>query len=98
MGELRFSWDPAKAAANERKHGVSFTEAESVFSDEAALLLDDPEHSGAEERFLLLGLSAQLRVLLVVHAYREGDDTIRIISAWKASRSERDQYAARWQP
>ena len=98
MGELRFTWDPAKAAANERKHGVSFTEAETVFSDEAALLFDDEEHSVNEERFLLLGLSARLRVLLVVHAHQEADDTIRIISAWKATRSERDQYAARWQP
>jgi len=97
MGELRFEWDPAKAAANEHKHGVSFPEAQTVFSDEHALLLDDPDHSEGEDRFILLGLSAALRLLVVVHCYQESEDTIRLISARKATRSERRHYAARWQ-
>ena len=98
MGELRFQWDPAKAEANERKHGITFAEAETVFSDEHALLVDDPDHSDTEERFILLGLSATLRVLVVVHCYREKDDVIRLISARKATRPEQAQYTARWQP
>jgi uncharacterized protein len=99
MGELRFEWDPAKAAANERKHRISFSEAETVFSDEHALLLDDPDHSSPdEERFILLGLSAGLRVLVVVHGYRAPDDTIRLISARKATPPERRHYTARWHP
>ena len=99
MGEPRFDWDPAKAAANERKHGISFAEAETVFSDEHALLLDDPDHSSLEEeRFILLGLSAGLRVLVVVHCYRTPDDIIRLISARKATPPERQHYTARWRP
>ena len=96
MGDLRFEWDPAKAATNRRKHGVSFAEGETVFSDEHALLLEDPDHSATEGRFILLGLSAALRVLVVVHSYREQDAVIRLISARKATRSERAQYAKRW--
>ena len=96
MGELRFEWDPRKAAANRRKHGVSFTEAETVFADEHALLLADPEHSDAEDRFLLLGLSAGLRMLVVVHCYRAGDTVIRLVSARRADPSERRQYDERW--
>jgi uncharacterized DUF497 family protein len=96
MAELRFEWDPAKAAANLRKHGVSFDEAETVFSDEHALLLDDPDHSADEERFILIGLSAALRMVVVCHGYRERGDVIRLISARKATRIERHNYAARW--
>jgi len=96
MSELRFEWDPRKAAANRRKHGVSFTEAESVFADEHALLLDDPEHSDTEDRFLLLGLSGALRDLVVVHCYRAGDAVIRLISARRADAEERRQYDERW--
>lgn len=69
MSDLHFEWDPAKAAANLRKHGVSFEEAETVFWDERGLLIDDPEHSIGEQRFVLLGLSARLRILIVVHYY-----------------------------
>jgi hypothetical protein len=99
VGELRFEWDPAKAAANERKHGITFAEAETVFSDEHALLLDDPDHSSTDEdRFILLGLSAGLRVLVVVDCYRAPDDAIRLISARKATPSERQHYTARWRP
>jgi hypothetical protein len=93
---LRFEWDPAKAAENLRKHGVSFEEAQAVFADERALLLDDPGHSEGEDRFVLLGLSAAGRLLVVVHCYREADAVIRIISARKATRSERASYLARW--
>ena len=96
MSAPRFDWDSAKARENLRKHGVSFEEAQTVFDDEQALLLDDPDHSVGEQRYVLLGLSAPLRVLLVVHSYREDDDVIRIISARKATRTERAQYGARW--
>jgi hypothetical protein len=98
MSEIRFEWDPRKAAANRRKHGIPFEEAESVFSDEHALLIDDPEHSADEDRFVLLGLSAALRVLIVVHCYRTDESIIRLISARKADRQERELYARRWQP
>lgn len=95
MGELRFEWDPRKAAANRRKHGVSCTEAESVFADEHALLLDDPAQSDTEDRFVLLGLSATLRVLVGVHCYRANDAVIRLISARRADAEERRHYE-RW--
>ncbi len=98
MSDLRFEWDPRKAAANRRKHGVSFTEAESVFADEHALLLDDPEHSQTEDRFVLLGLSSTLRVLVVVHCYRASEAVIRLISARRANGDERRQYDERWAP
>jgi uncharacterized DUF497 family protein len=94
MSEIRFRWDPRQAKSNETKHGVSFEEAETVFYDEQALLLEDPQPPEAEERFVLLGLSAVLRVLVVVHALR-GEDAIRIISARKATREERQQYQER---
>lgn len=93
MSSLTFTWDPAKARTNQKKHGVSFLEAETVFVDERARLLDDPEHSDDEERFILLGLSVRLRVLVVVHAYWEAAGVIRIISARKATPRERGQYA-----
>jgi uncharacterized DUF497 family protein len=96
MPELRFEWDDAKERENRRKHRVSFEEAESVFADEWALLIDDPEHSDDESRFILMGLSARLRVLVVVHAYRETAGIIRIISARKADARERDMYNERW--
>jgi len=98
VSDLRFEWDARKDAANRRKHGVSFVEAETVFSDEDALLLDDPGHSTSEDRFVLLGLSSVLRLLVVSHTYREGDDIIRLISARKATRVERAQYDQRWRP
>ncbi len=91
---LRFEWDSAKAAANVRKHGVSFEEARTVFEDDEALIIPDPAHSVGEERFVLLGLSAALRVLVVVHCEREGGAVIRIVSARKADRGERDDYAS----
>ena len=95
MPELRFEWDSAKAKRNLRGHGVSFEEAETVFSDDLAILAPDPDHSGQEDRFLLLGFSVGFRILVVVHCYRE-HDVIRIISARKATLSERAQYRTRW--
>lgn len=96
MPELSFTWDDRKAAENERKHGVSFEEAQTVFADDYALLIDDPEHSAHEDRFILMGLSGRLRILVVVHGYREAEKIIRIISARKANRKERDMYNQRW--
>ena len=89
---IQFEWDPKKAASNEKKHGVSFEEARTVFFDENAKLIDDPDHSEDEERFVLLGLSSSLRVILVCHCYREEGGVIRIISARKASSHESKQY------
>ncbi len=97
MPDLRFDWDSKKDTQNRRKHRVSFDEAESVFVDEHALLIDDPEHSTVEDRFIVLGLSAKLRILVVAHAYREDEGVIRVISARKATRKERDIYNQRWQ-
>ena len=98
MADLRFEWDPQKAQANLKKHGVSFVEASTVFADERALLIDDPEHSDDEDRFILLGLSAALRTLVVCHCYRERENTIRLISARKATKRERGEYEKRWSP
>ena len=95
MRRLRFEWDPRKAAANVRKHGVSFEEARTVFYDENALLRPDEEHSDEEDRFLLLGLSGRLRTLVVCHCHRQADEVIRLISARKANAVERQQYENR---
>jgi uncharacterized protein len=91
-GRLDFTWNPAKAQKNLRKHGVSFEEAETVFYDDQARLVDDPDHSESEDRFILLGLSRALRALVVVHVYRESDTVINIISARKATPQERTAY------
>ena len=98
MADLQIEWDARKNTANKRKHGVSFEEAATVFADERALFREDPDHSTAEERFILLGLSASLRTLVVCHCYRHAEDVIRIISARKATKSERAAYARRWKP
>jgi len=92
MSELAFHWDPKKEALNQEKHGVSFEEAKSVFYDESAKLIHDPDHSDDEERFILLGFSSALRLLVVCHCYRENESTIRIISARKATKSESKNY------
>ena len=97
MEELRFEWDEAKNAENLRKHGLSFQEGMTVFYDENALLIGDPDHSQDEDRFLLLGLSIRLRTLVVCHCYRESQGAIRIISARRADRSEREHYNLRIQ-
>ena len=98
MSDIRFEWDEKKHSVNKRKHGVSFTEGQTAFADENGLLIDDPDHSDDEERFILLGLSSSLRLLVVSHTYREDDATIRIISARKATHSEQEQYWKRRQP
>jgi uncharacterized protein len=88
----RFEWDPGKSRANLKKHRVSFEEAKTVFFDEGALVASDPDHSADEDRFLIIGFSIQLRVLLVCFCEREEGDVIRIISARKATRKEQGQY------
>ena len=93
---LRFEWDERKNVRNQRKHGVSFDEAETVFLDDQALLLDDPDDTRREDRFILLGLSAAMRVLVVCHCYRASGDVIRLISARKATATERRGYFERW--
>lgn len=92
MSTLHFEWDDRKAAANITKHGVSFEEARSVFVDERAKLISDPDHSEDEDRFVLLGLSSALRLLLVCHCYRSENNAIRIISARKATAKESKSY------
>lgn len=85
---IDFAWDDQKDKANQKKHGISFDEARSAFYDDNARLIEDPDHSDKEDRFILLGLSIKLNVLTVIHCYREREDKIRIISARKATRSE----------
>ena len=92
MNGLRFVWDAGKNLANRRKHGVSFEEAQTAFHDENAMVYFDPDHSEEEDRFILLGMSFQLRVLVVCHCYREGESVIRIISARKADKREQETY------
>jgi uncharacterized DUF497 family protein len=92
MSTLRFEWDERKAITNERKHDVSFAEARTVFFDERARLIGDPDHSEDEDRFVLLGLSSTLRLLLVCHCYRAEDGIVRIISARKATVHESKSY------
>ena len=91
---IRFEWDKAKAAANIRKHGIAFEEAQSVFYDEFAVQFFDDDHSPDEERFLLLGMSAGARLLLVCHCERDAGLAIRIISARKATRRESAFYGS----
>ena len=92
MGNIKFEWDARKASANKKKHGVTFEEARTVFFDENAKLFDDPDRCDDEERFVLLGLSSSLNVVLVCHCFREVGNVIRIISARKASTHESKQY------
>lgn len=95
MDDLRFVWDPRKATANARKHGVTFEEAETVFLDDNALLIRDPDHSDDEFRFVLLDVSTRLRTPIVCHCYRESESEIRLISAQKTDRQERRKYSKR---
>jgi uncharacterized DUF497 family protein len=92
VGNIEFVWDPRKARSNKTKHGVSFEEAQTVFLDENARLLDDPDHSEEEQRFVLLGFSFQARCLIVSHCYRESDSVIRLISARRAIPQEEEMY------
>jgi uncharacterized DUF497 family protein len=92
VNKISFLWDDKKNKANQKKHRVSFEEAQSVFFDEDAIEYFDPAHSESEDRFIMLGLSAHLRVLVVCHCYRENDSKIRIISARRATKNERESY------
>jgi uncharacterized protein len=92
MIELRFEWDPKKASSNEKKHGIAFTEAQTVFLDEDALVIPDPDHSQTENRFIILGLSHATRMLVVVHCFRAEGAVIRIISARRAGAKEQQPY------
>ena len=93
MDQLRFEWDKQKSALNRDKHGVTFEEAQTVFFDPHALIIDDPDHSLTEERFIIMGVSRALRLLVVAHCYRTDEGTIRIISARKATKLEAKYYA-----
>ena len=92
MNEIRFEWDENKNQINIDKHGISFEEAMTVFYDPDALVTHDEDHSDDEDRFLILGISEALHLLIVCHCYREENETIRIISARKANKTEARQY------
>jgi len=89
---ISFAWDDRKSEANKKKHGVSFDEAKTVFYDENAIRYSDPDHSDDEDRFLMVGMSQQIRILIVCHCFREEDSVIRIITARKATKGEEDVY------
>jgi len=95
MEKIDFEWDNNKAEINLKKHEISFEEARSVFYDELALEFYDDEHSEWEERFLMLGVSNKLNLLLICHCYRESTGNIRIISARKATKNESKHYYRR---
>lgn len=92
MTDIAFEWDEEKSRENKRKHKVSFEEAQTVFLDENAIRFFDPDHSQDEDRFLMLGMSFTLRVLVVCHCHRKDDSVIRIISARKADKREQSDY------
>ena len=92
MNEIRFEWDGPKSRTNKRKHGVSFEEAQTVFLDENGIRFFDPDHSAAEDRFLMLGMSFQLGTPVVCHCFRADNAVIRIISARKADQAEETEY------
>ena len=91
MSDIRFEWDENKNIINIKKHKITFEEAKSVFYDQEALLINDPEHSWGEERFIILGLSLKANLLVVCHCYRESETVIRIISARTATKNEAEQ-------
>lgn len=92
MENIRFEWNQNKNAMNIKKHKISFEEAETVFYDEEARIIDDPEHSEEEERFIILGFSKKANLLVVCHCYRASETIIRIISARRATKTETKQY------
>lgn len=94
MKEIVFRWNPEKEMLNRKKHGVSFKEAETVFYDPNAIIISDSDHSAEEDRFVILGHSSLLHLLVVCHCYRQKDEVIRIISARKASKKESEQYGS----
>ena len=89
---IQFEWDENKNQINQNKHNISFEEAKTVFYDDEALVIDDPDHSEAEERFIILGLSNKANLLIVCHCYRASDTVIRIISARRATKTESKFY------
>jgi uncharacterized DUF497 family protein len=95
MNAPKFEWDENKNRTNRNKHKVSFEEAKTVFYDENARLIRDPDHSSEEDKFVILGLSSNLKLLVVVHCYRTDKDIIRIISARKATKTEKQLYERR---
>ena len=92
MKTISFIWDQQKDTENRRKHKISFKEAQTVFTDPNARMIFDPDHSDQEDRFVILGISSALRLLVVCHCYSENDMVIRIISARKATKQEQNQY------
>lgn len=92
MTGITFTWDERKNRINQQKHGVSFLEAQTVFYDKLARLIDDPDHSQDEERVILLGMSQRMRLLIVCHAFYADEQIIRIISARKATKAEQRQF------
>lgn len=92
MDDIKFEWDENKNRTNQFKHKISFEEAKTVFSDPEAIVIDDPEHSEEEDRFIILGFSQAANLLVVCHCYRDADRAIRIISARKATKNEARQY------
>ena len=94
MQTISFVWDNRKAEENLEKHKVAFQEAQTVFSDPNARMIYDSDHSDEEDRFILLGISAALRLLIVCHCYREDDRVVRVISARKANKNEQKQYGS----
>ncbi len=94
MKTIAFVWNLTKAESNLKKHKISFEEAQTAFSDPNARMIFDPEHSVDEDRFILLGISSGLRLLVVCHCYMEDDMAIRIISARKANKNEQKQYGS----
>lgn len=89
---MHFEWDPTKDKANHRKHGISFEEAQTVFFDEHAVEFFDPDHSEDEDRFILLGMSFKLRLVVVCHCFRESETVVRLFSARPADKSEEREY------
>lgn len=92
MKAISFEWDNKKAASNLEKHGISFDEAKTAFWDPNARVIHDPDHSTNEDRFILLGMSQNMNILIVCHCYKETDEVIRIISARRASKGETNTY------
>ena len=90
--DMLFDWDENKARENERKHGISFFEAMTIFGDSNAVFMDDKIHSSEEDRFILLGMSKETNLLMVCHCYRDEHEAIRLISARKANKHEETIY------
>lgn len=89
---MNFEWDESKNRSNQLKHGISFEEVVTVFYDDYAIVFDDPDHSDSEERFLIIGLTNNFKICIVSHCYKERTESIRIISARKATKHESNYY------